>query len=98
MLSVIPIPKYTGNRSVKIYGEQDENKTRKEVYFVFGSHRAFAWSTDLQNWKTFTNNINDDTNVRHFLKRHLNGQKQVTVFIIGQVISGHLMFFGMLIM
>ena len=22
---------------MKIYGEQDENKTRKEVYFVFGS-------------------------------------------------------------
>ena len=61
--------KYTGNRSVKIYGEQDENKTRKEVYFVFGSHRAFAWSTDLQNWKTFTNNINDDTKCQTLFKK-----------------------------
>ena len=61
--------KYTGKKSVKIYGEQDENKTRKEVYFVFGSHSAFAWSTDLQNWKTFTNNINkDDTKCQTLFK------------------------------
>lgn len=60
--------KYTGNKSVKIYGEQDENKTRKEVYFVFGSHRAFAWSTDLQKWKTFTNNINDNTKCQALFK------------------------------
>ena len=61
--------KYTGNKSVKIYGEQDENKTRKEVYFVFGSHRAFAWSTDLQNWNKFTNNINDDTKCQALFKK-----------------------------
>ncbi len=62
--------KYTGNKSksVKIYGEQNDTKTRKEVYFVFGSHRAFAWSTDLQNWKTFTNNINDDTKCQTVFK------------------------------
>ena len=29
-------------------------------YYIFGSHRAFAKSTDLQNWKTFRNNIVTD--------------------------------------
>lgn len=29
-------------------------------YYIFGSHRAWAYSDDLQNWKTFTNNINTD--------------------------------------
>ena len=53
--------KYTGDSSEKVYGEQNEEKTREEVYFIFGSHRAFAWSTDMQNWTYFKNNINDDT-------------------------------------
>lgn len=30
------------------------------VYYSFGSHRAFAKSTDLQHWQTFTNNLNTD--------------------------------------
>ena len=53
--------KYTGDSSQTVYGEQNEKNTRQEVYFIFGSHRAFAWSTDMQNWKNFENNINDDT-------------------------------------
>lgn len=53
--------KYTGDSSEKVYGEQNEEKTREEVYFIFGSHRAFAWSTDMQNWTYFKNNISDDT-------------------------------------
>lgn len=40
----------------KITGEKTTDAT--EVYYIFGSHRAFAKSTDLQNWETFTNNIN----------------------------------------
>ena len=30
------------------------------MYYVFGSHMAWAKSTDLENWTTFTNNINTD--------------------------------------
>jgi len=29
-------------------------------YYVFGSHRAWAMSTDLMSWKTITNNVNND--------------------------------------
>lgn len=43
-----------------VYGEQNADQTRKEVYFIFGSHRAFAYSTDLKSWTNFTNNISDD--------------------------------------
>ncbi len=49
---------YTNKSTV--YGTQNEDKTRKEIYFVFGSHMAWAYSLDLANWKTFTNNINTD--------------------------------------
>lgn len=34
--------------------------TKTGRYYVFGSHLAWAYSTDLQNWKTFKNNINTD--------------------------------------
>ena len=44
----------------KVYGEQNDANTRKEVYFIFGSHMAFAYSTDLKNWRSFQNNINRD--------------------------------------
>lgn len=37
----------------KITGE----KSSQKVYYIFGSHRAFARSTDLQNWEYFSNNI-----------------------------------------
>jgi beta-xylosidase len=30
------------------------------TYYIFGSHLAWAKSTDLKNWTTFTNNINTD--------------------------------------
>lgn len=39
----------------KITGEKSSGAT--EVYYIFGSHRAWARSTDMQNWETFTNNI-----------------------------------------
>lgn len=59
---------YTGDKKEKIYGEQNDAKSRKKVYFIFGSHRAFAWSTDMQNWNYFTNNINDDTKCKELFK------------------------------
>ncbi len=31
-----------------------------DTYYIFGSHRAWAKSTDLMNWTMFTNNINTD--------------------------------------
>lgn len=37
-------------------GEYSEGA--EKVYYIFGSHRAWAHSTDLKNWTTFTNNIN----------------------------------------
>ena len=58
--------KYTGSSSQKVYGT--DNGSRQKVYFIFGSHRAFAWSTDMQNWTTFTNNINDDTKCQALFK------------------------------
>nr|WP_319400602.1 glycoside hydrolase family 43 protein [uncultured Carboxylicivirga sp.] len=39
-----------------ITGEYSEGATK--VYYIFGSHRAWARSNDLKNWETFTNNIN----------------------------------------
>lgn len=29
-------------------------------YYIFGSHKAWAYSEDLQNWKNFSNNLNKD--------------------------------------
>lgn len=42
----------------KTLGTQSEGSTK--VYYIFGSHRAFAKSYDLQNWETFENNISSD--------------------------------------
>lgn len=58
---------YEGNTysgSTKVYGEQNEDGSRKKIYFIFGSHRSFAYSTDLKNWKNFKNNINTDQTAR----------------------------------
>ena len=33
-----------------------------DTYYVFGSHRAWAKSTDLVNWETFSNNLSTDFN------------------------------------
>ncbi len=42
----------------KVYGEDAAG--RKKVYYIFGSHRAWAYSYDLVNWQIFNNNINTD--------------------------------------
>lgn len=34
-------------------------KADNGAYYVFGSHRAFAKTSDLSNWSLFTNNINE---------------------------------------
>ena len=34
-------------------------KTKR--YYIFGSHCAWAWSDDLENWTAFTNNITQDS-------------------------------------
>lgn len=34
------------------------DKDGQKCYYIFGSHLAWAKSYDLENWKTFTNNIN----------------------------------------
>ncbi|MCR5697410.1 MAG: glycoside hydrolase family 43 protein [Marinilabiliaceae bacterium] len=34
-----------------------ESEGSRKIYCIFGSHRAWAKSYDLQNWTTFTNNI-----------------------------------------
>lgn len=39
-----------------ITGEYSEGATK--VYYIFGSHLAWAYSNDLENWTTFKNNIN----------------------------------------
>jgi len=39
-----------------ITGEYTAGATK--VYYIFGSHLAWAYSSDLENWSTFTNNIN----------------------------------------
>lgn len=47
--------------STVVKGAKDSSYN-KEVYFIFGSHLAFAYSFDLQSWTKFTNNINKNYN------------------------------------
>jgi len=49
---------YTGKE--KVYGEQNDTGTRTKVYFIFGTLCACAYSTDLENWTMFSNNLNSD--------------------------------------
>lgn len=44
----------------KITGEQSAGA--EKIYYIFGSHKAFAKSTDMKNWSTFSNNIQADQN------------------------------------
>ena len=43
-----------------ITGEYSESATK--VYYIFGSHMAWAYTYDLENWTTFRNNINSSYN------------------------------------
>lgn len=44
----------------KITGENTAGA--QKIYYIFGSHKAFAKSSDMKNWKTFTNNIQSGQN------------------------------------
>lgn len=55
--------------STKVYGEQNETTTRKKMYFIFGTHRSFAYSSDLKNWNSFRNNLNNDGTAREIFKK-----------------------------
>lgn len=46
--------------TTKVYGVQNTAESRTEIYFIFGSHKAWSYSFDLMNWKSFTNNISTD--------------------------------------
>ena len=37
-----------------------EDKEGRKCYYIFGSHRAWAKSYDLENWESFTNNLSTD--------------------------------------
>lgn len=53
----------TGNYSrVSVHDPSIVKDPVTGTYYVFGSHMAWAKSTDLINWETFTNNINRDYN------------------------------------
>jgi len=52
----------------KITGEKSNGAT--EVYYIFGSHRAWARSSDLQNWEEFTNNLS--TNYKTIFSKDAN--------------------------
>ncbi|MCC8167849.1 MAG: family 43 glycosylhydrolase [Clostridiales bacterium] len=49
----------TVDSTTDIIGEADEDHT-KAIYFIFGSHLAFAYSWDLVDWTYYTNNITTD--------------------------------------
>lgn len=44
----------------KITGQP--STSAEKIYYIFGSHKAFAKSTDLMKWQTFTNNIQSQQN------------------------------------
>lgn len=46
------------SKNGRITGEKSDGATK--VYYIFGSHKAWARSNDLQNWKTFSNNLSTD--------------------------------------
>ena len=54
------------------FGEQNEQKTLTKVYYVFGTQIANAKSYDLINWTSFTNNLNDGTNLYNVLGESAN--------------------------
>lgn len=54
----VPASHYT--KTTKVYDTPNESGTSTKMYFVFGSHRAWAYSFDLMSWTSFTNNIDED--------------------------------------
>ena len=56
----------------KTYPEQNEDESLTKVYYVFGTQIANAKSYDLINWTSFTNNLNDGTNLYNVLGESAN--------------------------
>lgn len=50
------------NSTVSVHDPSIVKDEATGTYYIFGSHLAWAKSTDLCNWTTFTNNINTDYN------------------------------------
>lgn len=48
------------NSTVSVHDPSIVKDEKTGTYYIFGSHMAWAKSTDLCNWTTFTNNINRD--------------------------------------
>lgn len=48
------------NGTVSVHDPSVVKDEKTGIYYIFGSHMAWAKSTDLCNWTTFTNNINTD--------------------------------------
>ena len=48
------------NGTVSVHDPSVVKDEKTGTYYIFGSHMAWAKSTDLCNWTTFTNNINTD--------------------------------------
>lgn len=60
---------YNANLAYKRVGVHDPSviqdpKTKR--YYIFGSHCAWAWSDDLENWTSFTNNVTEQSAVTMF--------------------------------
>ncbi len=50
-----------GSTDIKRVSVHDPSIVKEgDTYYIFGSHMAWAKSTDLVNWESFTNNINTD--------------------------------------
>lgn len=48
------------NKNVSVHDPSIIKDEKTGTYYIFGSHMAWAKSTDLVNWETFENNINKD--------------------------------------
>ena len=46
-------------RRVSVHDPSVVQDSKTKRYYIFGSHCAWAWSDDLENWTAFTNNITE---------------------------------------
>ncbi len=61
VLNTIPADKKETNMRVSVH-DPSVVKAEDGSYYIYGSHLAFAKTTDLQNWQMTTNNINTNYN------------------------------------
>ncbi len=60
--------------SIVVSADGGSKGASNHKYYIFGSHMAWAWSDDLENWTTFTNNIN--TNYETLFKKEFEWAAQ----------------------